>query len=262
MIIGSGKTMFFSEPGKYEACNLFTIGHFILFLLTIVGIIVALKCTKSIKNTKKIIKNCTIFIWIFEIVIIIFKISTGGIAHVNNYVPLYYCSILLYAGLLSSFAKGKLKRIGDVFLATGGIIGGALFLIYPITSLATYPMFHLVSVHSFIFHGMMVYLGLLINLTQYIELKNKDIIYYFSIVCLVAFVAYIVNQIFDSNLMFISKNFPGNVVIEFLYNTTGKYFSLVMTLGQATLPFYLIYALKRKRKSNEKEVTESEVLCN
>ena len=62
--------------------------------------------------------------WIFEVIIVLFKVITGGIKNINNYVPLYYCSLLLYAGLLSSFAKNELKRMGDVFLATGGIIGG------------------------------------------------------------------------------------------------------------------------------------------
>lgn len=240
--------MFFAGPGKYEACNLFTVGHFILAFITILGVIIALKCTlKNItkEKTKKIIRNCTIFVWIFEIVIMTFKISTGGIAHVNNYVPLYFCSMLLYAGAFSAFTNGTLKRIGDVFLASGGIIGGATYLLYPITSLATYPMFHLVSVHSFIFHGIMVYLGLLMNITNYIEIKLKDIKYYFTIIAGFSFMAYIINQIFDSNLMFISKNYPGNAIINYLYNATGNYFALVMILGQATLPFYLVYGLKK-----------------
>lgn len=251
--------MFWAKAGEYEACNLFTLGHFSLVILTILGIIVALKITKNKKNIQKIIRNCTIFIWIFEVIIIFFKISTGGWLNVNNYVPLYYCSILLYAGALSSFSKGKLKRMGDVFLATGGIVGGAFFMLYPITSLATYPVFHLVSLHSFIFHGIMIYIGLLINFTHYVELNKKDIVYYFSIVAIVATIAYVVNQIFDSNLMFISKNFPGNIVINFLYNATGKYFALIMVLGQATLPFYIIYGLTKKQ--DEKESNEP-VLCN
>lgn len=236
--------MFFAAPGIYKACGLFTQGHLILALTTVLGIIVALKYTKK-SNVKNIIRNCTIFLWIYEIVIIIFKISTGGIQNVNNYVPLYYCSLLLYAGLLSSFAKGRFKRIGDVFLATGGIVGGMLYLIYPVTSIATYPMFHLVSVHSFIFHGIMVYLGLLINITNYVEINSKDMIYYFYLVLFASFLASIVNRIFDSNLMFISKNFPGNIVIEPLYKYTGKFFTLIMTFGQATLPFYLVYGILR-----------------
>lgn len=261
MIIGSDSMMFFSGPGKYEACGLYTIGHLILGLITVIAIILALKYTKK-ENVKKIIRNCTIFVWLYEIVIIVFKVSTGGVENVNNYLPLYYCSMLLYAGLLSSFGKGKLKRMGDVFLATGGIIGGALYLIYPITSIATYPAFHLVSTHSFIFHGIMLYIGILMHLTSYIELEKKDIKYYFFIICIISIVSYIINQIFDSNLMFISKNFPGNVIINTLYKTTGKFFPLIMIIGQATLPFYLVYGFKKEKKQEIINDEEKVLLCD
>ncbi len=51
---------------------------------------------------------------------------------------------LLYAGLLSSFGKGVLKRIGDVSLATGAIVGGIVFYnlsIYKFTFLSCFPLF-------------------------------------------------------------------------------------------------------------------------
>ena len=146
--------MFFSKPGEYEPCGIFTLGHLKLIILTAICITMALKntVTKSKNEIKNIIKKCTITMWIFEAIIIAFKLSTGDIRNVNNYVPLYYCSLLLYAGLLSSFGKNKLERMGNVFLATGGIIGGVVFMILPTTSLPSYPMFHLVSIHSYIFH--------------------------------------------------------------------------------------------------------------
>lgn len=248
--------MFFARPGEYKPCGLFTTEHFILIAITVIGIIIALKYTINKKDTKKIIRNCTIFIWTFEIIIILFKIAIAGTQNVNNYVPLYYCSILLYAGILSSFGKGNLKRIGDVFLATGGIIGGIVFLVFPTTSLPTYPMLHLVSIHSFIFHGIMIYLGLLVNLTNYVELEKKDILNYAIIVGTICVIAYIINQIFDSNLMFISKNFATVPVIEFLYKATGKLFTPLMIAIQCTLPFYVIYGIKKigKEKKYERRI--------
>jgi len=235
--------MFLARAGEYEACGIFTIKHFILITITFISIAIALRYTIK-KDVNKIIKRCTIFVWIFECVIIAFKITTGGIGHVNNWVPLYYCSLLLYAGGFSSFGKGKLKRVGDVFLATGGIAGGIIFILFPYTSLPTYPMFHLVSIHSFVYHGIMLYLGLLVNITNYIEVEKKDIIYYFNLVFVICIIAYIINKIFDSNLMFISQNFPG-MPLEVLYNWAGKYYTLVTILAQAILPFYTIYGLRK-----------------
>lgn len=238
--------MFLAKAGEYEACGIFTVQHFILIAITVATIIVALKYTVNKKDVKKIIQKCTIFVWIFEAIKITLKIFYDGTSNINNYVPLYYCSLLLYAGLLSSFCKGKLKRVGDVFLATGGIIGGITFIIFPTTSLRTYPMLHLLSIHSFIFHGIMVYLGLLINWTNYIKLEKKDIIYYSSFIGLICIIAYVVNKIFDSNLMFISQNFPGTP-IEILYNLTGGFFTIFMILDQMFLPFYIIYGIMKKR---------------
>ena len=246
--------MFFSKPGEYEPCGIFTADHFKLIIITVICITIALKNTinKNKEEVKKIIKNITIIMWIFEAIIITFKLKTGDIRNVNNYVPLYYCSLLLYAGLLSSFAKNKLERVGNVFLATGGIVGGIVFIIFPTTSLLSYPMFHLVSIHSYIFHGAMVYLGLLINLTNYIEIEKIDIIYYAGLVGIICVLAYIVNKIFNSNLMFISQNFPGTP-IEILYKNTGKFFTIVMSVGQMTLPFYLVYGIIKLRKANKRK---------
>lgn len=237
--------MLFARPGEYEPCGMFTTGHFGLVILTIFGIVIALKKTinKTKEEVKQIIKRCTIAMWILEVIKIAFKLYTDDIRNLNNYVPLYYCSLLLYAGMLSSFAKNKLKRMGDVFLATGGIIGGIVFIILPTTSLPTYPMLHILSLHSFLYHGTMVYLGLLINATHYIELKASDIKYYATIVGAVCILAYIINKIFDSNLMFISKNFPGTPV-EILYNITGPFFTPIISVAQMTLPFYIVYVIK------------------
>lgn len=244
-IKGSGIIVFLAKAGEYEACGIFTTGHLTLTVITVICIIIALKYTlNQKKDTKKIIKGCTIFVCIFEIIVITFKVTNDGFDNLNNYVPLYYCSLLLYAGLFSSFGKGQLKRVGDVFLATGGIIGGIIFILFPSTSLPTYPMFHLVSIHSFIYHGIMVYLGILINITNYIIIQKNDIIYYASLVFVTCMLAYIVNKIFNSNLMFISNNFPGTA-IEILYNLTGKFFTPVMIIGQVIIPFYVVYGIRK-----------------
>lgn len=256
--------MLFAKPGIYEPCGLFTLGHFILIIVTIIGIIIALKKTvnKSKEEIRQIIKRCSILVWILEVIKISFKIATGVIRNVNNYVPLYYCSLLLYAGGLASFAKGMLQRTGEVFLATGGIVGGLIFIVMPTTSLPTYPMMHFLSIYSFLFHGIMLYLGLLLNITNYITLQLSDIKYYASLVGIVCLLAFILNNIFDSNLMFISKNFPGTP-IEYIYKFTGKFFTPVVSICQMTLPFYTIYGLRKlvltKNKKEKLSIEKQEI---
>ena len=244
--------MFLAKAGKYEPCRLFSIGHFSLIIITIICIIIALKKTahKSKEEVFKIVRGLTIVIWILEICKICFNIQTFNIYNVKEWVPLYYCSLLLYAGLLSSFTKGKFKRAGDVFIATGSIIGGIIFIILPTTSLPTYPAFHFISFHSFFFHGTMIYLTILVNITDYVELEKKDILYFGILVGVVCIAALGLNIRYDSNLMFISKNFP-QTPIEPLYNTTGLLFTPFMIVGQMTLPFCVVYLIIKSIKTRE-----------
>lgn len=256
----------FAKMGEYEPCGIFTKGHFILIIITIIGILCALKCSLKKENDKihKIIKSITISAWILEIFKIIYNIKQNSISAVNTYLPLYYCSMLLYAGLLSSFGKNEFKRIGDVTLATGSIIGGIVFIIYPSTSLPMYPAFHILSIHSFLFHGSMIYLGILLNKTRYIELKKEDIKYFAGLVAAMSFIALIVNNLFNGNLMFISNNFPGTP-IEIIYKITngGILFSLIMIIAQMTIPFYIsyyainkIHKLEKHHKICQKTITK------
>lgn len=237
--------MFLARPGEYPPCGIFNIEHLILLISTFIVIVFAVKYTKikEKKDVTKIIRIATIIVWILEILKIAFVFSVGNGGKLNKVVPLYYCSLLLYTGILSSIGKGIFKRLGDVFLATGALVAGIVFMFFPTTSLPEYPVFHFMSLHSFFFHGMMVYVSCIVNKTNYIEIKRTDIKYYASLIFIICVAAYIVNSLYGSNLMFISQNFPGTP-IEFVYELSGKWFPIVMSVIQMTLPFYIIYALK------------------
>lgn len=237
--------MFFAKPGEYEPCGMYTWGHYLLLAITIIAIILGLhyskKCNKE--QVKKIIMRSTIILWIVEIIKIIFNLSVGLVKEPNHYVPLYYCSIILYAGILSSFCKGALKKIGDIFIATGAIVGGGFFLSCPNTSIAMYPLWHYLSIQSFFFHGTMVYLGILVHITNYVDLQLSDIKYYASLISIMLVLSYIANKFLDTNFMFISKDFPGTPVAV-IYNLTGKFFTIVMSVLHMTLPFFMVYPVK------------------
>lgn len=248
--------MFFAKAGEVEPCGIFTLGHLILVIIFLVIIAIAVKFT-NIKNNetiKKLIQKLTIIMWLFEIVKIIYNSMYAGGLVINKVIPLYYCSLLLYAGILSSIGKNKVKRIGDVFLASGSIVAGIVFYIFPTTSLPEYPIIHFISIYSFLFHGIMIYLGIIINKYKYIILEKKDIKYYSVLILCICILAYIVNYFCDSNLMFISKDFP-TTPITYIYKFTGKLFPIVMSIVQMTLPFYIVYGIiKIKRKINMKKI--------
>lgn len=252
---------FFAKLGEYEPCGMFGIEHFILLTLTAISIIVALHFTahKNKSEVKKIIKISTIVLWVLEIIKIVFNLLTGNANNPNTYIPLYFCSLVLYAGLLSSFAKGTLKKVGDLFLATGGVVAGVVFVLSPLTSLTNYPLFHFISIQSFVLHGTMIYIGLLINKTKYIEYDFKDMKYYFNFIILFGIIALFVNRFLGTNLMFVSENYPGTF-IEIIYRVMGKLFPTFMIVSQATLPYICVMIVKKMiNKRNEKYLDENSV---
>lgn len=242
--------MLFKSAEEVTPCGMFSVQHFILLAITMICVSIALKYTKNMNKdeVREVIKKVTIILWVLEIIKIIFNIINYGVSAINKYVPLYFCSLILYAGIFSGFCKGILKKLGDIFLSTGGIIAGLTFLILPLTSLTNYPAMHFISIHSFILHGTMVYIGMLMLITKYTIIEKRDIIYYSALIVIISVIAYIVNLIFSSNLMFISQNYPGTF-IEIIYNLTGKLFPIVMVIAQATLPFYIVYGIYAKIKN-------------
>lgn len=237
--------MFFAKPGEFAPCGMYTLGHLIYFILSVIGIILALFLTRKVthKTVKKTIVWLTLVLWLFEVIKIVFTIFFTDMG-VNSYIPLYYCSLVLYAGLMSSFGKGLLKRVGDVFLCTGSIIGGAVFICCPMTSLTNYPALHFISMQSFVLHSAMIYIGLLILITGYVKLEYKDVLYNASVVIVAGILAYIFNIFFNSNLMFVSENFPGTP-LEIVYNLTKPIYPFIMIVFQAFPPFYFIFFMEK-----------------
>ena len=98
---------------EYDVCGMFTLGHFIYIGLTIVGIIIALKCSKNLSKMQVhvIIKRLTIILCVLEVIRIVYCIIEGSIYDVNN---------LLDAGIpegdydtISGYLQDKLGRIPE-----------------------------------------------------------------------------------------------------------------------------------------------------
>ena len=253
---------FFAPSGTYPPAGLFSPFHLGMLVLSAAIIITAVTLCRHVKATfvRRQIQILSVVLCVLEVIKIVFNLLTGHADSPNSYVPLYFCSITMYAGLMAGFAKGEIRRIGEVFLTTGGIIGGLAYLIYPLTSLTIYPPFHFISFHSFAFHTIMVYLGFMMLVTGYIKLRPGDAFRHAILICAVSLAALILNLATDSNLMFISRNYPGTF-LEILYNLfPGASFTIVMVLGQAFGPFYLVYPfwlLAQRKKPQEEAAHET-----
>lgn len=241
---------FFCKPYEVEPCGLYSAGHWGLLLLTIACIALGLYFARNMskKKVRLTIRIVTAILWALEIAKIVFVLVVTESRNPNDFIPLYYCSLILYAGLLSSVGKGWVRRLGDVFIATGGIVGGACFLLVPTTSLPRYPMFHLISFHSFLLHGLMVFLGILLLMRGVCKLYTRDVVYCSGLISTMCVLATTFNLLWDANhpgananLMFMSQDFPGTPVSLLYQIMQGPpLFSICMWLIQAFVPFFAV----------------------
>jgi len=118
-----------------------------------------------------------------------------------------------------------------------------------------YPFFHYISLQSFLYHSIMIYLGILVLMRGYVVLSVRDQIPYGTVVLVVGVLAYILNSILGTNLMFVSDNFPGTPV-ELVYRFTGKLFPVCMLLIHIVPPFWLMYGISRCIEKKRKMHTE------
>lgn len=264
--------IFFSLPNQYPSAGLFSRWHLLLLSVTVIFIAVGLCFSRHMTATavRRTVRVITLCLWGLELAKILFVLLVTDSRNPNEFIPLYYCSLILYAGLLSSFAKGLLCHVGDTFIAMGGIVGGAVFLLMPTTSLPQYPAFHFISWHSFLLHGAMVYVGLLLLVRGVYRPRLRDVRYVAALTGTVCFLAWLFNTVYNrvsgdpvANLMFISRDFAGTP-ISILYRLCGRFFTPVMCLGQAFLPFFATYGgilLVRKAREHLGKTAKSSERC-
>lgn len=212
-------------------------------------------------GVRRTVRVVTVLLWVLETIKICFALFVLDSRNPNEFLPLYYCSLVLFAGIFSSLGRGWLRRVGDCFLATGGIVGGLAFLVFPTTSLPRYPVLHFLSMHSFLLHGLMVFIGILLLMRRVFVVRRRDVWYCAGLISVMCLIAIVFNTVYKNitglpaNLMFISEDFPGTPV-TLVYQLFGPLFPLAMWLIQAFGPFYLVYftvwMISRMKAAREK----------
>lgn len=207
---------FWAPRKAYKPCGMFTYRHLILLLPCIAmlnGLLyISRKITKQ--QVSKVTRVLAVVLTILEGVKIYFNFY-WGYTWLNAWFPISYCSIFIYALWLSGFGKGKLKDIGDAFIAGAGIMGGMAFLLFPSTSLMIYPSMHYLCLYSMTFHTMMIYMGIIYLFKLNIKLDKKLYKKYVLIFLSFAIIAIILNTNFESNLMMLRE--PANIPLPFLH---------------------------------------------
>ena len=229
---------FFAPSGKFDACGMFTSQHIIATLICVALIAVCLFIVFKTNrlNICKLLRYSAVILTILELI----KISHSFIykdMHLDAWFPLSYCGLFIFALWMAGFGKNHIKRAGEAYITYGCPIAGICFLIFPTTSLMSFPIWHYFSLYSLLFHSIMIFIGMLYLLKE-IRLTKITYISYISFVFPFSALAIILNRIYNCNLMNLRE--PYNIPIIFLqnlYSDTPWLYTISVLFGYSIIPF-------------------------
>lgn len=161
-------------------------GRTIFLVFSIVAILALLIIFRNAKhrNVARYLTVVAIALPILEITKIVWEsrwdIRTGRGFNWEGLLPLYTCSMFMYALILWRFSKGKLRRAALAWLATIGFVGGVSNLIF-LRGLKWYPFFTFGAMYSMTFHFVMTFTALFIVVTGFIRFEWLDVLWAFAL---------------------------------------------------------------------------------
>ena len=175
--------------------------QYLYLIISAVLLIILLIKLRKIGN-EKVLK----IIWIVSIFLIIFYIGkttwesiydiklNGGFN--TGLLPFDACSLVMLAGILAGYSKGRVKDYATCWLATGCIVGGFATMLF-LNAFKYYPFLSFGAFYSMIWHFLMVFIGLLIIINNYVKIEYKTIlkgfIFHILFSCIVIPIDYIFN---------------------------------------------------------------------
>ena len=238
---------FFSNDGIGPVRGLLSIDHLIFTLTGIALIVIFLILTRKFddKQIKKTIRIMFWIVFILEILKIIWNLNIRENVTYNQWIPLYFCSLFIPACLFAGYGNKFFQKLGLSFMFYGGIVAGAVFVLWPTSSLPEQPLLHCLTFHTLFYHSASVAMGLLIVLRGYFKPQIKDIFPYALMIWFFCLIAYYFNKFTGSNLMFISYD-NGMFPLTLATSIFGRFYTegivVVQILG-TFFPSFGIYKI-------------------
>lgn len=233
----------FFTTGIGEVAGLFSLTHLIYVLIAIAIILVVIFLTRNKTNQQllKYLKIISITFLVLEILKIIWNLTIREDVTYEDYIPLYFCSFFIYASLIFAFSKNEdsiIYKFAKLFLFYGGITGGLAFSVFPTTSLMVFPLLHVLSIHSLIYHSFMVIVA--IWMLKFFTPKLQDIKIYGIVLLGIELVIIGINYLCEANFMTLNEPFV-LVLFDVIYSWGKPVYPFVMAIGQLLLTFYVGY---------------------
>lgn len=233
----------------YTTCGMFNSVHFLVIVLFFALLWLLLRASRKLneENVGKLLLSVAIFTTVLEIIKIAVRIN--GDEGPDSWVPLYFCSLFIPAIWLAVSPWQNLRTVGFAYLTMGGIAASVFFIFYPSTALGMYPLFHLSTIHSVVYHLIMCYCGILILQKRVYTPHCRDAISYSLFIIGACILAVIVNKNLGTNCMFLEHPF-GLPFLMKLCDSAKPLYMLVVAAAQSVGVFYVcfgIYSCYRKR---------------
>jgi uncharacterized membrane protein YwaF len=235
----------FSPADKSTACGMWSTTYILALVVTLS--LVALGLFFSRRMSKRAVRTVLIAAAIFsistEIIKMLFIGLTYGLTKVE-WIPLYFCSCYMYALVMALSKRRKLQEMGLTFLFYGGIVGALAFFAYPSACIPRYPIYHFMCLRTMLYHGSMIYVGVLIVMRGVYTPKAAHFHHFSKMMGTIGLAAYAINLLTGENYMYISE--PLDIpVVEIIYDTTGNLYPFLGILVQIFLPFWAMDGIYR-----------------
>ena len=172
--------IFFNDDfSSEEVAGLFSPAHFAYIFVFVIGMAVLIKLSLGMdkRKARKVRLLIAVSVTVMEVIKIALRIYKGQ--HISSWIPLYYCSLFIFAVWLSLIPSESISRIGKSYIAMGGAMAALIFTIVPTTSIAIFPALHIATVHSFIYHFLMFYSGIMLFIQEGYKPRLSDGVRYF-----------------------------------------------------------------------------------
>ena len=156
--------------------TLFTPLHFLTSAVWVAGIIAA--CVLLRKKDERTLQRVFAVLWIsvsiWEIVKIVWETCCGAAVKFewSGVLPLYPCSIFMYAMPFAIWGKGKVRYAACGYVCSLGLLGGAINFVYPANILSNYSCLSFAGFHTLFYHGVLVLCAMLMLLSGYHSYKR------------------------------------------------------------------------------------------
>lgn len=168
----------FLPPASELAGTMFTPLHFIfagivLAIVIIGALVLAKKSEKTIRITFGVIWAYAV---VFEVVKIVWETYAGTDVYfeAGGVLPLYPCSIFMYAMPLAIFGKEIVRYMGYGYVCTLGVLGGAINFFYPANILSHYSCISFAGFHTFFYHGALLFCAIVMLRSGYHSFKKAS----------------------------------------------------------------------------------------